>query len=376
MYFTVVKTVMAQYRAVYPLASKGEYVPFDIVDFLIRGDGEVLPPGQIRITGNINIGEIDTYKLDGITGLHGMIDRIATVSVNTGQLESIQNYGRCARTLRMMTRTLDQLSGSAVDAIALCASDPVVTTTTLNGTSGNISTDTSIGYSKIIPFSIKPVFCLNSFSGLLDLDKIGDLQVSIRLAPVTEFLFGNANMTYTVTDLRLEYMLQPRTSAPVASMQVLSSVRQLANSSHFTFASNHPIAAATSVFITFQSLPSVGDPMSNALVCPSVGPTQVLFELSANQTVLRAYPVETPEEQIIQTQIAAKDIMSDRICYSLWSQSVSTDPNDGNDFFSLGLSFGTPVDLRRQAIGVSFDSDVTPVTNHFVYMLVLGQIAV
>lgn len=361
-----------RYESIQPESVKSAYTEFDTLDYVITAPGRAIVSNSVRLEGDLrvqksgaNLTLADDVKIDPQTGAHAFIESLTLDTKANGNVENITEYARWAamKTKAQQTRE-DMFNATAV--CELKTPDEKVSRALLRGiptsTSGTTVNDNN-------DFSIRLHTILNNVASdnkAISVARMGgEIRLSIRLARVFNALYGNdvdANVTYSLSDVRLSFATVPDDPAAANMGYVFRSVvalKQNINSSFVNVASKVP-AIATGVSATFLEQSREGSAVYNnqALeLLPNQSQLQFLFNDSQNEAI--AYVIND------RAEVLHRYVDSLR---SGGANAASLQNVNANQDYGVGLSFGEVVDLRGQKFNVQLQSGADSGTPYQIFM--------
>ena len=380
------------YHSTDPSNSKSNYIAGDTIDFILANDAsrDILLNSNygIRIEGKLRVNETngtgtggtrqtdsEIVQMDHLTGIHGVIESIATEFQNSGQVELINEYSRMHKSEQCATKSLDDMNNAKqqVELKSNCeeASRQYCKgfyTDTLTETAINDGTDARI---RDMDFSFKPSFALNHSSGNVPCAKSGFIKISINTARDVNFLHGisqTANNTYTLSDVRCcYYTVDANPNPPQISMRRILNIKTSLNSTHANLTARVP-AVVSGMFANFQ--PSANENTivfnNNALHnLPNLNYVQFQFADSSSSYI--NYKIEDKGDQLHK--------FLESIQSASGHSQVSADKWKSNDAWALGLNFNSAVDLSASKFNLEIDTAFDFSTNPYVaYLYFISQV--
>lgn len=359
------------YSNVFPLSQAPEYYSQTNVDFLLNLDNKKLVPGSLVIEGEVAVlpdraapttfynGEDILY--DPQAGFHALFRDLTVEFQNVGVVESLMNYPRLAKMATVALTHQESIAVESVNAIEGKVANEIQARGMLYGRS---STD---GY---IPFSVKPLFCLNKASGPLSGAATGQVRVRVRLSPDEEFLYGSGFVLgttgYIIKNLRCRYVTIPDDGkkAPV-QMVVYQTFRSALDSNNQNVSTFVP-GLCSAVHMSFIPQVSEGTPTQNYLqlaVPPGIPPLgassstytggaygieRLYYSVNDTDTALVSFTLESREE-IVLNGLRSFSAPADK--YSALIRQF----NKG-DGYIVGMPFGGLIDFSKSKLSMEIQS--------------------
>ena len=376
---------MSQYISVLPQAQKAYYTANDVVDFRITSTGCDLVASSFRLNGTLKVsnggGVLDAGDrcfYDHFCGVHSLFTQISTQTDMLGEIEGIVNYPRLVRMWREQNVDETQLASESRFVSEGCAQSDMSTVYTLTATGAGG-----------LPFSAKPLICLNSTNGNIPTSKTGAITVSVRLAQVLEAFFSQsvaglpAGTSYQITDFTMTFQTLPQAPKPgQVVMRIYKSLQQYMDSDVSSFRSVVPVVA-TCVSASFLTIAHMNSGQFNnyATEVPSGSVSRV--EVSINDQVsggLLTYPLTSQGEILSQY----KQSLSGASVFDSLSREERTNPRPQSDIavlvavpqpqcYGVGFNFETPIDFSQSAFGLQLTSGVAANgTPMFIYLYFAG----
>lgn len=358
---------MNRYRTIYPLSQREGYASNMPVDFVMNLDKEKLVPGTVCLEGEW-IGYSDSttdpnnpVRLDGeniyydpLCGFHGVLRDITTIFRNSGEEESIQNYPRLVKMAALALISEESL-GTETDN---CIEGRAPTRQIVRGyLKGQTATN---GY---IPFSLKLQTTVNKASAPLASEATGEIAIRIRLAPNSEFLFGDevtSAASYSIKNLKLSFQTIPDDGKRVpVTLNYYSSYRAILDTRNQNISSFVP-GPCDSVHISFIKQTLETNSAYNYLMCsppPGIPPLgysgtlglnqygleRVYYAVNDTDTALAGYTLESREEIVVNGLRSFDPSLKN---YSTLIRRMR-DPVYPDGYLA-GFNFGTTIDFSKQ----------------------------
>lgn len=374
---------MFSYKSQLPTNARSNYSDNDNIDFLlVGGAGESLICNTLFLEGSLSVthktggvGPTDKIYYDGMVGAHSFIDSLQVETQSGGVIENIGDaYPRTVKMLRSSSMTREQLISSKY-VPELCAPSDYLTHFKLMGEMPLNSLKSDVinpNFEAITPdFSVKLNICLNRATTpdgsvpLLQLEKYGYVKLNLKLARLSEALFGEDidNTTdYTITDLRLVYksMMQPA-SQPVI-MGTTTTFKSVIQSSLTNISARVP-TVANSVLVSFIQQNQEQDTNFNNLLLqeiPNIKFLEFIFNDDSNRVI--TYQLKDKPDILNRAMNAVK---------MTGNNSAQAKFLKGNDGFLVGTDFGGQfIDFTNQKLSLNISADTNnsnPYTMYFYF---------
>jgi hypothetical protein len=196
------------YRSIFPLSQRATYEADSNVDFVLSLDQEKLIPGSVTLEGEVavysNLASETQYngediRFDPLVGFHGLCRDWTTEFANVGVVESFTNYPRAVKMATVATQHDDSLATES--GLSCEGRSPT------EGIARGLLYGRSLA-DAFIPFSIVPQIVVNKATAPLSSEVTGQVRLRLRLAPVTEFLYGQditSAAGYSIKNLKLRF---------------------------------------------------------------------------------------------------------------------------------------------------------------------------
>jgi len=334
----------------------------------------MLVPGSINIEGEVAVypdlsntaspynGEDLLY--DAQAGFHALFRDLTVEFQNTGVVENLLNYGRFAKMNTVALCHQESIAVESVTSVEGKVSNEVQVRGMLYGRS---TTD------PYIPFSVKPLFCLNKASAPVSGNATGQVRIRLRLAPNEEFLYGSGfnlgSTGYVIKSLRLRYMTVPEDGkkTPV-QMETYQTFRAAIDSNNQNVSTFVP-GLCDAIHMSFIPQTTEGTPTKNYLqlaVPPGVPPLgassdtytgnhygfeRVYYAINDTDTALVGFTLESREE-IISNALRSFKAPPDKYA-ALIRQFNKEDASDG---YMLGIPFGGLINFSTSKLSMELQS--------------------
>lgn len=375
-----------QYTLVYPLSQRSTYYSSENVDFVLNLDNQKLVPGSLVIEGECRVvvggstynGEDVAY--DHHAGFHGLFSSINTEFQNSGSQENFQSYPRYVKMNTVALNYDESLGTESINAVEGKFMNKRQAQGLMFGRSA------TNGY---VPFSLKPLICLNKASAPISGNSTGQVRLRLRLSADEEFLYGSAfvlgTVKYELQQLRLRYLTVPDDGKLAAvNMEVIQTFRSALESQNQNVSTFIP-GLCDSVVMSFISSYAEGQVSSNYLQCavpPGVPPLgtpataansgsygieRMYYSVSDSDTAVVGFTLESREE-IVSNALRAFKAPVDKYASLIrhYQEAVS-------DCYLAGMPFGSLLDFSRVKFATEIQSKCTNLTtdntgSHIIYI--------
>jgi hypothetical protein len=198
------------YRSIFPLSQRATYEADSNVDFVLSLDMEKLLPGSVTLEGEVAVySDITTnpptqyngedIRFDPLVGFHGLCRDWTTEFANVGVVESFVNYARSIKMSTVATQHDESLASESGLSCEGRAPSEGIARGLLYGRSVSDA---------FVPFSVVPQIVVNKATSPLSSDATGQIRLRLRLAPATEFLYGQgvtSSSGYSIKNLKLRF---------------------------------------------------------------------------------------------------------------------------------------------------------------------------
>jgi hypothetical protein len=361
------------YANVFPLSQKSEYYSQENVDFLLNLDNVKLVPGSVVIEGEVAVfpDRSDTatayngqdIMYDAQAGFHGLFRDITTEFQNVGVIENFMNYSRY---VKMATVALTHDESLAVESVN-CVEGKVMNAGQTRGMLYGRSTTDSY-----IPFSVKPLICLNKANAPMSGASTGQIRIRARLAPDEEFLYGTGytqgTTGYIIKNLRVRYIVVPDDGKKSqVQMEVYQTFRSSVDSNNQNISTFIP-GLCDSVHISFIPQVSEGTPQKNYLQLavppgqPPLGASgtytgghygieRLYYSVADTDTAVVGFTLESREE-IVHNALRSFKTSADK--YGSLIRHYNKE--DASDSYIVGIPFGGLIDFSRVKFSMEVQS--------------------
>lgn len=360
------------YSSALPENVKSQYSEYDTVDFQLTFENQSLQLGSLCLEGVLSVKQNNVFLndpankdknicFDAMTGCHGFCESVQTEFLNEIQ-ENITEYPRLVKQYAVARNTTQDMFNSA-NACELRCPHPVLTTQLLKGEEVENQPSNPIRNSP--DFSLKLDTILNSSTDLMPFDRVGTVRLSLNLARVNAFLFGDdvdGNTTYYLEDLRLVYRTVPGLDNrnPIILRRRLN-IKQSLQSSLANISTKVPSQSVEAMSASFQLQENEMTAEHNNLSLhkiPNLDQLQYLFQDQTNSQV--SFLIKSNIEVLSRFVEAMGD--SGR-------NNLSVSNMNNNQGYGIGLRMaGGPVDLSNQKFSVQINSDISSSKPMLIYM--------
>lgn len=365
-------------HSIFPDSQKNTYGNGSVENItftIVLNDGDVYVPNTLRLTGEVNFFKqgntpfdaTDLINYDNKTGAHSLF-RSMYVSDDMGTSSSINEYPSWVRHLMLRKYDLQDYCGNSTLELALALP-------TLQNTAKLINKG-------LLPFSIYPQVSLNLIdptSGGVS-NKRGNIQfmvstnntLSILSGDVSEDQGVNVNplttaASYSITNLKLSY--DTRQALPVDNQCVMMTVyhaKHTASSSADTFNLNLPVVAS-SIVLSYKPVSNVNSASvpEYVFVNPRIERLEINYNNSTNEII--SFPLKNDQEILVNSLNALE--LSNRT-----NSTVFDCLSASADQFTVGVSFGEPLDLKKAKLSIRTESNnITNGVPHFMDLFAVGS---
>ena len=351
------------YHEVYPASQKDSYTN-EYVDFIIQP-----PPNSEIVQGSFNVqGDLkmekagaqiafdDKIYFDHHAGVACFFDSFI-VQMENGVTESkFLHYARHEKMRTICMTSSDELINDSKHHIQWkCASD-LQTTQLLRG-------DTPTTHS--LSFSFAPSICINRSSRNIKVSEVGNITLSVRLQNPIRAVYGADvtpanNITYTITNLRIQYQAVPAQAHSDKLMFNITSMNQYTiNSKQANVEIILPIATQT-MSCTFAR---------EADLLPTAEGQQSIYHPTVNRLIWRfndenkrnlSYNLESPVE-ILANYKSSMSSGADSEIDDLRLTDVESN-------YGVGINFsGTMAKGNKVSMEIDSNADSTNILQLFCY---------
>ena len=359
------------YHSCVPEATQNTYIEYNNVDFIINcGPGRSLMRNSVRFNGEIDIKPdgntripatgTDCYLDYGI-GIHGCVDSVQTVFGNSGSKENIQNYARWVKMQGVGMLYEDDLT-NASNLVELRGPTEAIAAQFAKGETTLNSGDK---ITQDLDFSMRPSCILNKMTGdHLPTEKSGEIRLTINLARNMSALMGanqGALSSYALKNLHVSFQSVPTNGDPMKTrtqMRSVYNVKSTILSGTANIAQSVP-AICDAVSCSFQRMDAENVNVVNNYDCQAVQQIRrVQFEFNDSTNKFITY------EESDQNAMIKRYIDSFR---NTGHNQMLLDTFRSNNGYGIGLHFREFVDLRSQRFGIQLTSDITNVNPMNIY---------
>lgn len=365
-------------HSIFPDSQKASYANGSVENItftIVLNDGEVYVPNTLRLTGTVNftksgssgfdVGDLIFY--DNKVGAHSFF-RSMFVSDDMGTSSSINEYPSWVRQLMLRKYDLQDYCGNSTLELALALP------TLLNTADLIVRND--------IPFAIYPQVSLNlidpSSGGISN--KRGNIQFIVTTNNTLSILSGDVEddsgaavnplttaASYNMTDLKLSYDV--RSALPVdkdSNMMTVYHAKHTATTNADTFNLNLPVVAS-SVVVSYKPVSNVNSVSVPEYVFtnPRIERLEINYNNSTNEII--SFPLKNDQEILLNSLHALQ--LSNRT-----SSTVFDCLSAEADQFTVGISFGEPLDLKVAKLSIRTESNNISTNNpHFMDLFAVGS---
>ncbi len=348
------------YSSAVPEATQDTYTEFNNVDFVLNvGPGRSLLRNSIRLCGDVEITTDGTTRsdskvyMDHAIGIHATVSSLQVSFGSSGIKQNIQNYARWVKMLAIGTIYEDDYN-NASNQVELRA---------VNGISagklakGELPVNSGTSPQGDLDFAMKPVCILNSMSGdHLPFEKSGEIRLTFNLARNMSALMGanqGSGATYSLKNLHVTFQSVPTMGDPMTkqtSMRSVYNVKSTIQSGTANISQQVP-ATVDAVSCSFQRQNEENVNVFNNYSCDMVqGIRRLQFEFNDSTNKYVSYN-ENDLGSMIERYIDSFD--------NTGHQQMKLDTFRTNNGFGIGQKFSGFVDLSNQRFGIQLTSDIT-----------------
>ena len=370
---------MTTYSNIFPLSQKENYFAQENVDFLLNLDNTKLVPGSLVFEGEVAVYPDKTatpplvayagenIMFDCRAGFHALFRDITTEFQNTGVVENLANYPRLVKMQTIALTHDESLACESVNAVEGKLMSDSQTRGLLYGRS-NVD--------EYIPFSVKPLICINKATGPIAGSATGQMRLRVRLAADEEFLFGAAfaqgTTGYIIKNLRCRYMTVPddgkkqpiqlevyqtfRSAVDSNNQNISTFIPGLVDSVHMSFIPQVNEGQATKNYLQCAVLPGI-PPLgasSDTYTGGHYGIERLYYALSDVDSALVGFTMESREE-IVLNALRSFKAPADR--YGALIRHFNKE--DYSDCYMAGIPLGGLIDFSRTKFAVEIQSKCT-----------------
>lgn len=354
------------YSQVLPTNNKSTYSPFDLVEFVMTGEGTKLKKGSVRLTGEFratkasaNLTSADDVKISPSAGITSILEQIQTETQNQGVLESWSECGRYSVMKNQASMNTNDTFNSENIVEMRTPSERVSRELIL----GEITKSGGSTINDDNHFVIKPDFCLNNSSADVPFDKTGFMRVSFTLARVFNVLFGNGvdtTCSYSVKNLKLTFTAEPvdgTETMPLMKTKIF--IKQALTSGTTSVQTKVPgVVNAVSCSFLQQQNENGGIPDTlRTEVLPELKNVQYLFSGNTNEYL--AFRLNSREEILSRYLDSFGDMDKNKMTL----RNLSC-----NQSFGIGLEFAEPTDLSQTTFNIQMNAEATQSVEYVIYM--------
>ena len=354
------------YSQVLPTNNKESYDPFDLVEFVMTGEGTKLKKGSVRLVGEFratktgaNLTTADDVKISPDAGITSVLEQIQTETQNQGVLESWSECGRYSVMKNQASMTMDDTFNSE-NIVELRTPNEKVSRQVILGQTTKSGGSTINDNNQ---FVLKPDFCLNNSSADVPFDKTGFMRVSFTLARAFNVLYGSSvdsTCSYKLYKLKLTYTTEPvdgTETMPLMKRKIF--IKQALTSGTTSVQTKVPgvVSAVSCSFLKQQNENSAIPNTLQTEVLPQLKNVQYLFSGNTNEYL--AFRLNSREE-ILSRYLSSFGEM-DKNKMTLRNLSC-------NNSFGIGLDFAEPVDLTQTSFNIQMNAEATASAPYVIYM--------
>jgi hypothetical protein len=357
------------------MSQRAEYLSNENCDFTLTLDNEKLVSGTVVIEGVVAV-YTDTLDpptrlanqevyYDPLAGFHSLFRDFTTEFSTIGVVETFQNYPRLVKMQTIATEYDDSLPMESRLSLEGRCSNVRQTKAFLNGTEAG-SKDTQAGVS----FSVKPLICINKASSPLSSTATGLIKVRVRLAPDSEFLFGNgvtSSVYYKITQLRCRYQTIPDDGKLVPTQMEIYNVYRASLESNNQNISTFVPSLCDAVHLSFIPQTEEGQLTKNYLRCAvplgkapfgassqdqmnEYGLERIIYAVNDVDSAIVGFTLQSREE------ICTNGLRSFRNPAVKYSELIRHFREPNSDRYVAGLNFGGLIDFSTSKFSSELQS--------------------
>jgi len=329
------------------------------IDFTIRlSPGQALLKNSMRLTGNVVFYQAGTtvfpvgspalydYKL----GVHSLFRSMYVNTTNNGTISNINEYPEWVKLYRQRDGDRQSYCGSAVRELELSLPD-------LRSPSNLISNEEGTNFSM---YPLIPLNLCDPDSGNLT-NRSGDIMLTLTTNNPLSVLYGvessspdgtqtilnpvTSNSGYEIRNLKLHYDVVGATPADTqTNVMTIFGSRHTVLSNNDTFSVNLPIVA-TGFVGAYRKITSINTANTNEykFLNPDITRLEFTYNNTTNEVI--SFPLRSQEEIVLNSLSALE--LGTKSSVTLGQLSIGD-----SDEFSIGLPFGTPLDLSKARLAI------------------------
>ena len=354
------------------------------IDFTIRlSPGQALMKNSLRVTGNVVFYQSGTTVFpvgspafyDNKLGAHSLFRSMYVNTTNNGTISNINEYPEWVKLYRQRDGDRQDLCGSASSELELCLPDVRSPSNLISNADG-----TNFSMYPIIPLNL-----VDPTSGNIT-NRLGDIVLTVTTNNPLSVLYGvessspdgtqtilnpvTSTAGYEIRNLKLHYDVVPATPQDTQTnfMTVFGS-RHTVLSNNDTFSVNLPIVADSFVG-AYRQLSVINTPSTNEydFFNPNITRLEFTYNNTTNEVI--SFPLKSQEE-IVLNSLAALELGA-KSSVTLAQVGMSS----GGDF-SIGLSFGEPLDLSKARLAIRTEStEISNANRAFLDVYATGRLGV
>jgi hypothetical protein len=235
---------------------------------------------------------------------------------------------------------------------------------------------------RYVPFSVKPMFCLNKASGPIAGSATGQIRIRFRLSPDNEFLFGSdftGTTGYKIQKLRLRYMTIPddmkkqevqmetyqtfRSSIDSTNSNISTYIPGLCSAVHMSFIAQADEGIDTKNYLQL-ALPPGKAPYaySSVYTGKAYGVERLTYAVSDVDSALVNFTLESREELI------HNGVRSFAMSGNKYGALIRHFNEVDGDCYVLGIPFGGLIDFSKNKFSVEVQTQCSAQTAQVVYI--------
>ena len=361
------------YSSVIPENNKASYGEYDTVDFVMTFENQSLQMGSVRLEGVVSVrqsgqplSELANQQLiiryDNLVGMHALCESVQTEILGE-VVENLTEYPRMVKQYAAARNNANDMFNSSHVCEMRTPAD-VLTTEYLKGEQVRAQITPPVRNDP--DFSVRLDNVLNSSSELLPYSKSGAVRLSLNLARVNAFLYGedvSNDTSYSVSDLRVVYRTVPTDSGskdPVVLKRRIN-IKQSIQSSLANVQVKVPSTQVEAFSSSFQVQSQENTAFYNNLTLEKIPNLRQLTFLFNDQTNANITYLLKSNSEVLEKFV---DAMGDTKRNNLEVNNMID-----NNGYGVGLRMsGGTIDLTNQKFSVQIDSEISNNVPLLMYM--------
>ncbi len=362
------------YHETEPENRRDQYEAQDVVDFTLNALGRSLVPNSVKIVGEFLVlsdgtaqvakDVLSTHKINHKAGIHGVVESCSVSTVNQGNLELLNNYGRFVAMEETATAYRDDYN-QASKQVELKAPNEVIAGLYCNADPQTFfAAGATADATRNNTFAFKPRCCLNRFAGgNLAFSKTGAMKLSLTLARNYSAIYGIAldpNVKYQLKNIKVCYATVPsEAKPPPVLMNKTHNIKTSINSQLANLSANVPSSSVKGVSISFQlqSEENTRD-HDNYKLQKLDGLNELIYIFNDSLNKYINY-VLTSDAEILDHAVASFG--------SMGHNNVNASQIVKANNYILGTAFSSFVDFTRSSFDVQLKSSIGAAHNVYLY---------